>query len=295
MRGHRGVAEGECWGGIAIASALAAACANGGATNDFGSPSGSQPTGSQSDASVTANNGSSGGGSSSSGSSSGGSSVEAGDDGAAGGATDSGDDSNSSADSADDGGQGDDGGDDGGGSSGSSGGSSSSSSGSGSSSGAPTYACVTSLSPAPVCDSAHDYCLCTENTQCNSNGLNVVNNGGCKSGHCGSGTCTGGQVVDKAGCSVVGPTCNVGGNQACPAKTVCAGGPASGYNTHADLCGGQLQCCWCTSDSACSVSGKCIDDSTAHQCTGTCTGSGTDWDGMHCQLTKPGIPMCETE
>ena len=45
---------------------------------------------------------------------------------------------------------------------------------------ASTYACTTTLpSPAPVCDSKHQYCLCTSNTQCNSNGLNVVNNGGC--------------------------------------------------------------------------------------------------------------------
>ena len=42
------------------------------------------------------------------------------------------------------------------------------------------------------------------------------------------------------------------------------------------------------------VSGKCINDATKKQCDGQgpCTGSGTDWDGMHCQLASPGIPKC---
>ncbi len=149
-----------------------------------------------------------------------------------------------------------------------------------------TYACVTTLpSPAPVCDSKHQNCLCTEDSQCNSNGLNVVNHGGCHSGHC-SGTCTGGQNVDSAGCSVVAPTCNLGGNQGCPAKTTC--------EVNHGGCGGQVQCCWCTSDAACGVSGKCVDDSTEKQCNGLgpCTGSGSNYDGMHCQLASPGIPMC---
>jgi hypothetical protein len=157
--------------------------------------------------------------------------------------------------------------------------------------GTTTYACVTTLpSPAPVCDSKHQYCLCTENSQCNSNGLNVVNNGGCNSGHCsGAGTCTGGQFTDSAGCSVVAPTCNVGGNQGCPAKTTC--------EVNHGGCGAAVQCCWCTSDAACGVSSKCVNDSTQKQCTGLgpCTGSGTDYDGMHCELTSPGIPTCTTQ
>jgi|HubBroStandDraft_6_1064221.scaffolds.fasta_scaffold31568_4 hypothetical protein len=174
------------------------------------------------------------------------------------------------------------------GSSSSSGSSSGSSSSSSSSGGSTTYACVTSLSPAPVCASNHDYCLCTENSQCNSNGMNVVNNGGCNSGHC-TGTCTGGQFTDSAGCSVVAPTCNLGGNQGCPADTTC--------EVNHGQCGGAVQCCWCTKDSACAVSGKCINDSAQNQCNGSgpCTGTGTDWDGMHCQLASPGIPMCSAQ
>jgi hypothetical protein len=155
----------------------------------------------------------------------------------------------------------------------------------------PTYVCTTTLpAPSPVCDSKHKYCLCTSNAQCNSNGLNVVNNGGCNSQHCsGSGTCTGGQVVDSAGCSVVGPTCNLGGNQGCPAKTTC--------EVNHGGCGGAVQCCWCTSDAACPVGGKCVNDSTQNQCKGQgpCTGSGTDYDGMHCQLASPGIPLCAAQ
>ena len=40
------------------------------------------------------------------------------------------------------------------------------------------------------------------------------------------------------------------------------------------------------------MTGKCINDSTQKQCDGKgpCTGSGTSWDGMHCQLADPGIP-----
>jgi hypothetical protein len=155
---------------------------------------------------------------------------------------------------------------------------------------ASTFTCTTTLpSPAPVCDSKHQYCLCTSNAQCNSNGLNVVNKGGCHSGKCSGTACTGGQNTDSAGCSIVGPTCNLGGNQGCPAKTTC--------EMNHGGCGGQVQCCWCTSDAACPVSGKCVDDATQKQCDGLgpCTGSGTDVDGMHCQLASPGIPMCTAQ
>jgi hypothetical protein len=154
----------------------------------------------------------------------------------------------------------------------------------------PTYACVTTLASAPVCDSSHTYCLCTADTQCNSHGLN---NGGCNSGKCSGGHCSGGNFADSAGCSVVNPTCNIG---QCPSGTKCEGGPTSGWNKTSDknLCGTSLQCCWCTSDSACPVSGKCINDATQNQCNGAgpCTGSGTNFDGMHCELASPGIPMC---
>jgi hypothetical protein len=159
----------------------------------------------------------------------------------------------------------------------------------------PAYACVTTLaSPLPVCDSSHQYCLCTTDTQCNSSGLS---SGGCHSGKCaGGGHCSGGQFADSAGCSVVNPTCNIG---QCPTGTKCEGGPTSGWNSNSkkNLCGTSLQCCWCTSDSACPVSGKCINDSTQNNCDGAgpCTGSGTNFDGMHCELASPGIPMCSMQ
>jgi hypothetical protein len=150
------------------------------------------------------------------------------------------------------------------------------------------FACATSLADAPVCDAKHDYCLCTDDSECNSNGLDVVNNGGCNSGQC-TGTCKGGQFTDSAGCSIVAPTCNVGGTQGCPAKTVC--------EVNHGGCGGSAQCCWCTSDSACPVSMKCVNDPTQNQCSGQgpCTGSGSSYDGMHCQLASPGIPLCTTQ
>jgi hypothetical protein len=157
-----------------------------------------------------------------------------------------------------------------------------------------SYACVTTLaSPLPVCDSSHDYCLCTQDAQCNSNGLT---NGGCSSGKCARSDCSGGNFADSAGCSVVEPTCNI---NKCPTGTTCEGGPTSGYNSRSkkSLCGTSFQCCWCTSDSACPVSGKCINDPTQKQCDGAgpCTGSGASFDGMHCQLASPGIPMCSMQ
>jgi hypothetical protein len=160
----------------------------------------------------------------------------------------------------------------------------------------PSYACVTTLAtPLPVCDSSHNYCLCTQDAQCNSNGQN---NGGCNSGKCSGRNCTGGGFADSAGCSVVGSTCNINSRE-CPSGTKCEGGPTSGWNSRSNksLCGTSFQCCWCTSDTACPVSGKCINDPTQKQCAGAgpCTGSGTDFDGMHCQLTSPGIPMCSMQ
>jgi hypothetical protein len=159
------------------------------------------------------------------------------------------------------------------------------------SAGTGSYACATP-SPAPVCDSSHNYCLCTTDSQCNSHGLN---NGGCNTTRCdgGSGTCTGAGAVDNAGCSAVFPTCNL--NPAgCPANTLCVGGLTSGWYGVPGPCSSSYQCCWCTSDSACSVSGKCINDATQKNCMGKgpCTGTGTNFDAMHCQLTSPGIPMC---
>jgi hypothetical protein len=152
----------------------------------------------------------------------------------------------------------------------------------------PTYACVTGLSPAPVCDAKHANCLCTADAECNSRGTNIGNKGGCNSGHCAGGACTGGQFTDSAGCSIVSPFCNAGNANACPTGTTC--------EINHGQCGGSVQCCWCTSDTACPVSGKCIDDATQHQCTGgACTGTGTNWDGMHCQLASPGIPMCSMQ
>ena len=149
---------------------------------------------------------------------------------------------------------------------------------------------MTTLSPAPSCDSKHDYCVCNKDSQCNSAGTNAGAMGGCSNqgnAGCTQANCTGGQAKDSAGCSIVGPFCNLpNSNLQCPANTTC--------EINHGNCGGQAQCCWCTSDSGCPVSGKCITDPTQNQCSGKgpCTGTGTSWDGMHCQLTSPGIPMC---
>jgi hypothetical protein len=297
--GRQGKVHGEPWGNVhgtvmspmkRVSKATAvfaihvlvvgAACARAGSTTDgetgsgSTSSSGGAPGG---DAGHGASSGASGAGSSS-GDVAGSSSGAVSDDGSA-GTDDASDDA--SDDSGDDA-SGDDAASDASGS-----GSSGASSGSSGSSGAsPTYTCVTGLSPAPVCDSKHTNCLCTADAECNSGGTNVGNKGGCNSGHCAGGACTGGPFTDSAGCSVVGAFCNLSNaNDACPTGTTCE-------ENHGQ-CGGSAQCCWCTSDSACPVSGKCINDATQKQCgSGTCTGTGTSWDGMHCQLASPGIPMC---
>jgi hypothetical protein len=141
-----------------------------------------------------------------------------------------------------------------------------------------------------VCNQAHDFCLCTSDAQCNSAGLDIASiKGGCNSGHCNpQSDCTGAQAVDSAGCSIVGPFCNSNiANQACPANTTCEMDQAE--------CGGQNQCCWCTSDTGCPVSHACVNDTSKKQCTGTCSGTGTSYDGMHCQLVSPGIPLCTAQ
>jgi hypothetical protein len=153
------------------------------------------------------------------------------------------------------------------------------------------------LAPLPLCDPNHKYCLCIKDTECNSSGLS---NGGCYAGDCDAG-CTSLLNIDSTGCGAVLPTCNLNPSL-CPANTVCEFG--GNWNTRMDLCGNSYQCCWCTSDNGCPVSHKCINDLNdagvgANNCAGTgkgpCTGKGTNWDGMHCQLTDPGgsgIPMC---
>lgn len=155
------------------------------------------------------------------------------------------------------------------------------------------YVCQTALTPAPVCDQKHAYCLCTKDDECNSKGTNLGNPGGCHGQQCtGFGNCTGGQVADSAGCGIVGTLCNLpGALNACPTGTACE----TNQQAQRANCGGANQCCWCTSDSACPVSGKCVDDPAVKQCGDAgsgCTGTGTNWDGMHCELASPGIPMC---
>jgi hypothetical protein len=262
---------------------VGAACARAGSTTDGDTGSGgtSSSGGGSGASGGDAGHPASSGAGSSSGSAAGSSSGAASDDGSVGTGTD---------DASDDSGDGasDDSGEDGAASDASSSGSSGASGSSGSSGAPPTYTCVTGLSPAPVCDSKHTNCLCTADADCNSGGTNIGNKGGCHSGHCAGGACTGGQFTDSAGCSIVGAFCNLGNANACPTGTTCE-------ENHGQ-CGGSVQCCWCTSDSACPVSCKCINDGAQKQCgSGTCTGTGTSWDGMHCQLTSPGIPMCSMQ
>jgi hypothetical protein len=101
--------------------------------------------------------------------------------------------------------------------------------------------------------------------------------------------------MDNTGCEAVYAYCNLNPSM-CPPNTVCEG-TTPAWSGDPSPCGGSTQCCWCTSDGACPVTRKCINDSSLHNCNGhgPCTGvdnGNKNFDAMHCQLTSPGIPMC---
>jgi hypothetical protein len=127
--------------------------------------------------------------------------------------------------------------------------------------GGSTYACVTTLTPAPVISSGNTSCLCVADSNCSSG--KCVN----LSGQC-TGTCTGSGTADAEDCQILaaatGPASYYCNTTLSPTPV-----PSTGHTA-----------CLCAADSDCS-SGRCGNSSS--QCTGTCTGSGAV-DGTDCQV-----------
>ena len=125
------------------------------------------------------------------------------------------------------------------------------------------------------CTGTGQACLCTKNSDCSAGSGLCVSSAAC------SGTCTGTGPADGFNCELASP-----GIPAAPtAGATVYSCTTGGCNTSHD--------CWCTNNSQCPGSGKCIktagQNDGAGECTaGTCTGSGTA-DNFNCQaVTQSG-------
>jgi hypothetical protein len=126
----------------------------------------------------------------------------------------------------------------------------------------PTYSCVTTLSPPPVCSAAHNACLCASDSDCAS--------GKCvAAAQCKGTTCTGAGSPDVAGCQVP---------MAGPTGFGCAKGNCSSVTSSAGTCGAAGVPCWCASDADCNNT-QCVI--WAGCSAGACTGTGAP-DAFHC-------------
>jgi hypothetical protein len=124
-----------------------------------------------------------------------------------------------------------------------------------------TYACATSLSPAPVCSAAHTACLCAADSDCASG--RCVNAGQC------TGTCTGTGNGDLASCAL---------EASAAASYACASGKCSDVTSPADACSAAGVACWCARDADC-PGAACVP--WAGCASGACTGTGAT-DAFHC-------------
>jgi hypothetical protein len=130
---------------------------------------------------------------------------------------------------------------------------------------APTYACITVLSPAPACG-GDSTCLCVADSDCPSGHCSDANS------QC-TGTCSGSMTAgtyDGADCALVTPA---------PSAWSCSAGTCSNVTSANGACGDAGIPCWCTADAQCS-GGLCVDWAGCPD--GACTGSGAP-DGFHCR------------
>ncbi|MGO9836328.1 MAG: hypothetical protein ACLP1X_19165 [Polyangiaceae bacterium] len=129
--------------------------------------------------------------------------------------------------------------------------------------GAAAYSCTTTLSPTPVCSSAHSACLCVADSDCAT--------GKCVSAAQCSGSCSGTGTADVAGCQIV---------MGAPTAYGCSKGNCSDVTSPSGTCSAVSVSCWCTGDSQC-PGGTCVNWPGC--AAGACTGSGTP-DGFHCNI-----------
>ncbi len=127
-----------------------------------------------------------------------------------------------------------------------------------------SHFCTTSLTPAPVLNTANTACLCVADTDCPSGKcIKVADN----TTGCTANGCTGTGTADVASCQVLTTTSTT------TASCVTTLSPKPVPN-------GPQTACSCVADSDC-PSGKCVN--AGSQCTGTCTGSGAT-DQADCQV-----------
>ena len=123
--------------------------------------------------------------------------------------------------------------------------------------------CTTTLTPAPVPNSAKTACLCVADSNCSS-GKCVNADSRCTA------TCSGSGPADSEGCVTATSVANAWS---------CSMGNCDNVSSPSGKCTAAGAPCWCTSDSQCPSGAQCA--SWAGCASGSCTGSGTG-NAFHC-------------
>jgi hypothetical protein len=123
--------------------------------------------------------------------------------------------------------------------------------------------CTTTLTPAPVINSAKTACLCVADSDC-SNGKCVNHDGQC------TGTCSGSGTYDSEDCQTATSVANAWS---------CSLGNCDNVSSSTGQCTAAGLPCWCTSDSECPSGTQCATWSGC--ASGACTGSGAG-NAFHC-------------
>jgi hypothetical protein len=126
--------------------------------------------------------------------------------------------------------------------------------------------CTTTLTPAPVLNSAKTACLCVADSDCSS-GKCVNKDSQCTV----AGMCTGSGTADSEDCETAVSVANAWS---------CSIGNCDSVSSPTGLCTAAGIPCWCTSDSQCPSSTQCASWSGC--ASGACMGSGGPSNPFHC-------------
>jgi hypothetical protein len=118
--------------------------------------------------------------------------------------------------------------------------------------------CTTSLTPAPVLNSAHTACLCVADADCASGKCVNANS------QCTAGACTGTGTADSEDCETATST---------PVTFACSLGNCDTVSSPSGKCAAAGVPCWCTADAQCPDGTLCA--AWAGCAEGACNGSGT--------------------